>query len=231
MKLCHNVSSIKSWACLDSTRSSKWRTPAWAQITYHGFSLIHFSGLVCTLPILNSCMKDRWGFLFVRYKKHCCTEMVSWEHAACPLSGIKKCPLVGGWLSISSVVISIGATASVHYREVRLWEGLLLEVPLYTILASCLRISRQSQKLTSSPAVPKAFLEIIHILSMSLTVTARVPVCQTVTFWPTSTHPVTVWHTGENQAASKGSKGKILAVNWVPLGQNSEPFPKQWANK
>jgi len=63
-------------------------------------------------------MKDRCGFLFVRYKRHCCTELVSWEHTACLLSWIKKRPLVGGWLNTSSVVISIGATASVHYREV-----------------------------------------------------------------------------------------------------------------
>ena len=48
------------------------------------------------IPILNSCMKDRCGFLIVRHKRRCCTEFVSWEHAACPLSGIKKRPLVGG---------------------------------------------------------------------------------------------------------------------------------------
>ena len=125
------MSSIRSWARFDSTRSSKWRTPAWAQITYHSFSLIHFSGRA--LPILNSYMKDRCGFLFVCYKRHCCTELVSWEHAACPLSGNKKRPLVGGWLNISSVVISIGATASVRYREaVCSWEGSLWEVLLYT---------------------------------------------------------------------------------------------------
>ena len=82
--------------------------------------------------ILNSCTKDRCGFLFVRYKRHCCTELVSWEHATCPLPGIKKRPLVGGWLNTSSIVISFGATASVHYREVvRLWEDPLWEVPLY----------------------------------------------------------------------------------------------------
>ena len=52
---------------------------------------------------------------------------------ACPLSGIKKRPLVGGWLNTSSIVISIGATASVRYREVvRSWEGPLWEVPLYS---------------------------------------------------------------------------------------------------
>ena len=80
-------------------------------------------------------MKDRCGFLFVRYKRHCCTELVSWEHAACPLSGIKKRLLVWGWLNISSVVIWIGALASVCYREVfRSWEGPLWEVPLYLVL-------------------------------------------------------------------------------------------------
>ena len=59
-------------------------------------STIVSSAVQHALPILNSCTKDRCGFLFVRYKRHCCTELVSWEHAACPLSGIKKCPLVGG---------------------------------------------------------------------------------------------------------------------------------------
>jgi len=58
-------------------------------------------------------------------------ELVSWEHAACPLSGIKKCPLMGGWINTSSVVLSFGATASVLYRGVvRLWEGSLWEVLL-----------------------------------------------------------------------------------------------------
>ena len=90
------------------------------------------SSIFHAVPILNSCMKDRCGFLFVRHKRHCCTELVSWEHAACPLSGIKKRPLVGGWLNTSSIVISIGATASVRYTEVvRSWEGPLWEVPLY----------------------------------------------------------------------------------------------------
>ena len=94
------------------------------------------SSIFHAVPILNSCMKYRCGFLFVRHKRHCCTELVSWEHAACPLSGIKKRPLVGGWLNTSSIVISIGATASVHYREVvRSWEGPLWEVPLYTYCA------------------------------------------------------------------------------------------------
>ena len=52
--------------------------------------------------------------------------------ADCPLSGIKKHPLMGGFLYTSTIVISIGATASVLYIEVvRWWEGPLWEVPLY----------------------------------------------------------------------------------------------------
>ena len=77
-------------------------------------------------------MKDGCGFLFVRYKRHFCTELISWEHVACPLSGIKRRPLVGGWLNTSCIVFSIRAIASVRYREVvRSWEGPLWEAPLY----------------------------------------------------------------------------------------------------
>ena len=103
-------------------------------------------------------MKDRCGFLFVRYKRHCGTELVSWEHAACPLSGIKKRPLVGGWLNTSSIVISIGATASVRYREVvRSWEGPLWEVPLYIQLTcSCMY--------TNVPPRPSQTLPLSEIL-------------------------------------------------------------------
>ena len=76
-------------------------------------------------------MKDGCGFLFVRYKRHFCTELISWEHVACPLSGIKGRPLVGGWLNTSCIVFSIRAIASVRYREVvRSWEGPLWEAPL-----------------------------------------------------------------------------------------------------
>ena len=53
---------------------------------------------------------------------------------ACPLSGIKKRLLVGGWLNISLIVNLIRAIASVRYREVvRWWEGPLWEVPLYIL--------------------------------------------------------------------------------------------------
>ena len=64
------------------------------------------------------------GFQFVRYKEAVFNGLCSREHAVCPLSGIKKRPLVGGFLYISTIVISIGATASVLYGEVvRWWEG------------------------------------------------------------------------------------------------------------
>ena len=58
--------------------------------------------------------------------------------------GIKKRLLVGGWLSTSSMVISIGTTASVCYREVvRLWEGPLWEVPLYSFSVAVFFIRRR----------------------------------------------------------------------------------------
>ena len=65
------------------------------------------------------------------------TVVQSWSVGSTQLVRYPECPLVGGWLNTSSVVISFGATASVHYREVvRSWEGLLWEVPLYTHLYS-----------------------------------------------------------------------------------------------
>ena len=62
--------------------------------------------------------------------------LTSWEHVVCPLSGIKKRPLMGGWFTTSFIVNSIGAIASVRYREIVRWrEGPLWEVPLYTAMA------------------------------------------------------------------------------------------------
>ena len=59
--------------------------------------------------------------------------LASWEHVVCPLSGIKKRLLVGGWFTTSHIVNSIGAIASVRYTEIARWrEGPLWEVPLYT---------------------------------------------------------------------------------------------------
>jgi len=48
------------------------------------------------LPILNSCMKDRCGFLLSVISGAVVQSWSGWEDAACPLSGIKKRPLVGG---------------------------------------------------------------------------------------------------------------------------------------
>ena len=57
----------------------------------------------------------------VHYKRRFSMEFFNWEHAVCPLSGIKKRPLVGGFLYTSTV--------GVLYREVVCWwEGLLWEV-------------------------------------------------------------------------------------------------------
>ena len=47
-------------------------------------------------------------------------DFCSQEHAVCSLSGIKKCPLVGGFIYTSTIVILIGATADVLCREAQL---------------------------------------------------------------------------------------------------------------
>ena len=59
-------------------------------------------------------------------------EKSHWEFESCPLSGIKKRPPLGGYLCISTIVISIRNTAFVRCREVvRFSEGPLWEVRLY----------------------------------------------------------------------------------------------------
>ena len=51
-------------------------------------------------------------------------EKSRWEFECCPLSGIKKRPPLGGYLCISTIVISIRNTAFVRCREVvRFSEG------------------------------------------------------------------------------------------------------------
>ena len=62
-----------------------------------------------------------------------CIEKSRREFESCPLSGIKKRPPLGGYLCISTIVISIRNTAFVRCREVvRFSEGPLWEVRLYT---------------------------------------------------------------------------------------------------
>ena len=54
----------------------------------------------------------------------------------CPLSGVGRCPPLRGFLSTSSMGISIGDMKLVCCREVvRFWEGPLLEVLLYWSLS------------------------------------------------------------------------------------------------
>ena len=75
---------------------------------------------------------DGCGFLFVLRERPFLMGFLNWDHANYLLSGIKKCPLVGGLLYTSTIVISIGVIASVLCIEVvRWWEGPLWEVPLY----------------------------------------------------------------------------------------------------
>ena len=61
------------------------------------------------------------GFLFVRCERPFSMDFFIRGHAHCPLSGIKKRLLIGGFLYISSIVISIGAIANVRYIEVVRW--------------------------------------------------------------------------------------------------------------
>ena len=106
-------------------------------VSLASLGIIHASSLYAHL-----CMNDGCGFQFVRYKRQSSTDFCSRKHAVCPLSGIKKRPLVGGFLYISTIVISIGATASVLYREVvRWWEGPLWEVPLCNPLSAPIHVT------------------------------------------------------------------------------------------
>ena len=62
-----------------------------------------------------------------------CIEKSRWEFEFCPLSGIKKRPLLGGCFSITTMLISIRNTELVRCREVvRFSEGPLSEARLYT---------------------------------------------------------------------------------------------------
>jgi len=65
------------------------------------------------------------------------TVVQSWSVGSTQLVRCPESRSVHLWEDTSSVVISIGATASVCYREVvHSWEGPLWEVPLYSALLS-----------------------------------------------------------------------------------------------
>ena len=67
---------------------------------------------------------DGCGFLFFLRERPFSMGFFNWDHDDCPLSRIKKHPVVGGLLYTSTIVISIGVIASVLCIEVaRLWEG------------------------------------------------------------------------------------------------------------
>ena len=80
-------------------------------------------------------VREGCGFLDVRYLEAILYEKVPLGIESCPLSGIGKRPLLGGCLSIRTMVISIRNTECVRYREVvRFSEGPLSEVRLYCII-------------------------------------------------------------------------------------------------
>ena len=57
---------------------------------------------------------------------------VLWRRAGCPLSGVERCPLLGGSKCTISMGGAIGGMEFVRYTEVvRLSESPLLEVSLY----------------------------------------------------------------------------------------------------
>ena len=65
-------------------------------------------------------------------RRQFCIEKSRWEFEFCPLSGIKKRPLLGGCFSITTMLISIRNTELVRCREVvRFSEGPLSEARLY----------------------------------------------------------------------------------------------------
>ena len=64
-------------------------------------------------------------------RRQFCIEKSRWEFEFCPLSGIKKRPLLVGCFSIITMLISIRNTELVRYREVvRFSEGPLSEARL-----------------------------------------------------------------------------------------------------
>ena len=72
------------------------------------------------------------GFLFVCYSEAIFFEKSRWEFKFCPLSGIKKRPLLGGCFSITTMMISIRNTELVCCIEVVCFsEGPSPEAQLY----------------------------------------------------------------------------------------------------
>ena len=66
-----------------------------------------------------------------------CIEKSHWEREFCPLSGIEKCPPLGGYVSIKVMLDTIRNTTVVRCREAVLFsEGPLSEARLYIFVKS-----------------------------------------------------------------------------------------------
>ena len=117
---CSDNEDVFMIACIDtsSLRRSSLRTcNAWAWTK-------HFMGVVISFMGVFSCLSA--------IRRQFCIEKSRWEFEFCPLSGIKKHPLLGGCFSITTMLISIRNTELVRCREVvRFSEGPLSEARLY----------------------------------------------------------------------------------------------------
>ena len=70
----------------------------------------------------------------VRFWRLFYTDAVLWGHAGCLLSGVQRCPLLGGSKCTISIGRAIGNMEFVRYAEVVcLSESPLLEVSLYVV--------------------------------------------------------------------------------------------------
>ena len=82
-------------------------------------------------------------------RRQFCIEKSRWEFEFCPLSGIKKRPLLGGCFSITTMLISIRNTELVRCREVvRFSEGPLSEARLYTVYSEYVTVLKFLKHLT-----------------------------------------------------------------------------------
>ena len=78
----------------------------------------------CRLLTVNLCPLAIWNQF--------CIEKSRWERESCPLSGIQKRPLLGGYVSIKVMLDTIRNTTVVRCREAVLFsEGRLSEAQLY----------------------------------------------------------------------------------------------------
>ena len=83
-----------------------------------------------SLPYLDQAFMGMVSYVST-IRRQFCIEKSCWEFEFCPLSGIKKRPLLGGCFSITTMLISIRNMELVLCREVVCFsEGPLLEAQL-----------------------------------------------------------------------------------------------------